>query len=199
MKAQPRDTKDGKVDWSLLEKAEGSFIDAIDWGNIEPCMKFGYKFKSEDKLVSRNMYLPPNTLRIAEIVKDETGKTFQTISDVLRDSTIKGLMINYEVLVRRKPVNSRIKYDDFFFLALKESESELCILNKIELMENNIKKWQVEVTKKRKNPEFLREQVQKYLDSMSPETREYVKDYFKRKSENSNVISILDTQKAIVE
>jgi hypothetical protein len=109
----------------------------IPWQDYIDRMFFTGKIPKGAQTSNRSITIEASELRLAEMIK-ESCIHFQTISDVVRDSLRKGIAINYEILVRRKP-NIKFKADATY-LELAYVDKQLAILAHIEMVEKRIVK-----------------------------------------------------------
>lgn len=108
----------------------------IPWEKYLDRITFTGKIPRGSKTIVRSLSLDAQELRIAEIIMTEARDRFQTVSDVLRDVIRKGLMVDYELLVRRK---EKVKHrGEAAYLELSMVDEELAILAVIDAVEKRV-------------------------------------------------------------
>lgn len=132
MRRKPQGSK-GKVN---NEKEFSSVFSEIPWHDYVDRMFFTGRLPKGAVTSSRSITIEASELRLAEIICENHKKSYQTISDVIRDSIRKGIQINYEILVKRK---KEIKHRaDATYLEIAYIDRQLSILAHIDTVEKRI-------------------------------------------------------------
>lgn len=134
MKRKPRDIKDGPFDPNAKEFS--SVFSEIPWQDYVDRMFFTGKLHKGAVTSSRSITIEASELRLAEMICENHKKSYQTISDVIRDSIRKGIQINYEILVKRK---KEIKHRaDATYVEIAYADRQLAILAHVDMVEKRI-------------------------------------------------------------
>lgn len=156
-----------------------SVFSEIPWHEFVQRMAFTGKIKKGEPTSSRSITIENKNLRIAELIKEAAPSNFQTISDVLRDATSKGLKIDYEILVRRK---GKIKLRaDATFNELVMIDEELALISHVEMVKERIIKILKESQKNLagKDSEWATKTINHLIETADSDfPGKEIKDYF---------------------
>lgn len=112
-----------------------SVFSEIKWEDFIERMVFSGKMEKGAQRISKSITIEAKELRLCEIIT-EAWPHYQCLSDTIRDSFKKGIMINYEILVRRKgkiKMKGEATYKELAFI-----DEELAIIAHIEMVQSRI-------------------------------------------------------------